>query len=221
LLLINPRHFPYYTASQASLVLIQNHHHTLQLTLLILAQHRTLELPQDVTPGSQIIDLLRRKTTLLQHALKALKLLIHVIRIRLHLFRNLGIVFRKFGASLFLRSSNDIFSLVTNSLPAINNLLDDAVNGRDRACGSGEFATLGTVRAGFLVDEVNEGLLRASAFVRSRLLGSSGKVLDCWVRLDALLLGSLLGVWGLGVDLGDDYVGFADEVGGQCLPGRC
>jgi len=60
------------------------------------------------------------------------------------------------------------------------------------------------VGAGFVVQEVNEGLLGAGAAVGFGLSRALGEVLDGWEGLDALLRGGLLTGRRIGVDFGDN-----------------
>jgi hypothetical protein len=72
--------------------------------------------------------------------------------------------------------------------------------------------------AGVRVQEVDEVLLGAGAFVRVGLDAALLEVLDGGVGLDALFLCERFGVLGFGVDLCDQDVGLGSEVVGKSLP---
>jgi len=70
------------------------------------------------------------------------------------------------------------------------------------------------VGAGFLVDELEERGLVAAAVVVLGSLTAGGEELDGRVRGDALGGSGVLAVAGLGVNLGDQDVGFGGKVSG-------
>jgi hypothetical protein len=74
------------------------------------------------------------------------------------------------------------------------------------------------VGAGVGVQEVDEVLLGAGAFVWVGLDAALLEVLDGGVGLDALFLCERFGVLGFGVDLCDQDVGLGSEVVGKSLP---
>lgn len=77
------------------------------------------------------------------------------------------------------------------------------------------------MQARLLVDEVDKVVLGATALVVFRGGAALREELDGRVGLDALVLGRLLCVGGLGVDFGDDDGGFLRGEGrGEGFPGR-
>jgi hypothetical protein len=97
---------------------------------------------------------------------------------------------------------------------------DDGVEHIDGASLLVQAAAGGAVGAGLLVDKVHEGLLVAAAGVGLGRLAAGGEELDGRVRADALGGSGVLAARRFGIDLGDEDVGLAGEVGGELLPGR-
>lgn len=182
----------------------------LQLALLIIL----LEQLQDVGPARQIIDLLRRQTALLEHALQTTDLLVDVALIGADLLKHLDVVV----LVLALSALSCLLGLLDALVPGALELLDDLVQGLDGAAGGVEAAAGRAVGARLLVEERNESRLGAAAIVVDRLGAALGEELDGRVRLDALVLRGSLGVGGFGVDLADDDVGLELEVLGEGFP---
>lgn len=74
--------------------------------------------------------------------------------------------------------------------------------------------------AGLLVDVGNEVTLAAATLVCNSILAAGGEVLDGRVGCNSVLLSCSFAIGGIGIDLGDDNVRFADEVVGENVPSR-
>ena len=68
------------------------------------------------------------------------------------------------------------------------------------------------MRAGLFVEEFDKVFLRPSTVVVFWSGGALGEVFDGGVGLDALVLSRRFGVFGLGIDFGDEDGGFGGEV---------
>lgn len=178
----------------------------------------TQELAQNVTARDKVINLLRRRTTLLDNLAQTSKLLLSISLVLAKLLRNLNIVLRVFVLQTLhalLNFPNKALEVARGNI--LSNKRVDLGNSTSLLI---KTAADSTVSTGLLVQEVNEGLLGASTLVRLGLLGALGEELDGGVAGDALFSGKGLGVLGFGVDLGNDDVGLEDEVVGEGFPGR-
>jgi len=178
----------------------------------------TQELAQNVTARDKVINLLRRRTTLLDNLAQTSKLLLSISLVLAKLLRNLNIVLRV----LVLQTLHALLNFPNKALEVArgNILSNKRVDLGNSTSLLIKTAADSTVSTGLLVQEVNEGLLGASTLVRLGLLGALGEELDGGVAGDALFSGKGLGVLGFGVDLGNDDVGLEDEVVGEGFPGR-
>lgn len=178
----------------------------------------TQELAQNVTARDKVINLLRRRTTLLDNLAQTSKLLLSISLVLAKLLRNLNIVLRV----LVLQTLHALLNFHNKALEVArgNILSNKRVDLGNSTSLLIKTAADSTVSTGLLVQEVNEGLLGASTLVRLGLLGALGEELDGGVAGDALFSGKGLGVLGFGVDLGNDDVGLEDEVVGEGFPGR-
>lgn len=174
----------------------------------------TQELPQDVTPANQIIQLLLRETTLSNKTLQPLKLLLRVSRVLASLLKHLGIVL----CVLVLKRAGQLLRLLDAIGPCALELLDDCVESIDSAASRVETAAGSAVGACVCVEEVDEVLLGAGALVGEGLAAALLEVLDGGVGLDALVLCESFGVLGFGIDLCDEDGGLSGEVVGEGLP---
>lgn len=190
----------------------------LQLISLLILLTTTQELTQDVTPRDKIIQLLRRRATLLDDLGQPRKLLTGILLVLANLLGNLDIVLR----GLVLRTLDALLD-ITNQVREVtcrNVLANERVQVGDCAGLLVQTTSNGTVGAGLGVQEVNEGLLRACALVGFGVVGALGKELDGGEAGDALFAGESLCVLSFSVDLRDHDAGFEDVVVGEGFPGR-
>ena len=180
--------------------------HPLKLALL----SRALEHIQNVAPPNQIINLLSRKTALLEQALHPGEFLLNVARVLRALLSDLAVVL----GVLLLGATNSLRELLLRLGTAGLQSTHDGVERGDCAGESVETATSDAEGTGLLVQEGDEVGLAAARVVRDRLGGASRVVLDGRVRLDTGFLCGGFGVGSFAVDLGDEDVGLGGEVGG-------
>ena len=179
--------------------------HPLKLALLI----RALEHVQNVAPPNQIVNLLSRKTALLEQALQPRELLLHISSVRLALLSNLAVVL----SILLLSTTNGLLKLLLRLGAARFQSAHDIVDRGDGAGESVETAAGDAEGAGFVVQERDEVGFAAAGGVGDCFGGAGRVVLDGRVGLDAGFLRGGFGVGGFAVDFGDEDVGLRGERG--------
>lgn len=191
--------------------------HNIYRHLKLIVLNITDKAAEDVATGDNVIQLLRGRATLSQDLLETSDLLGGVALVLAELFGSLNIVL----SVLVLKTLSSLLDLNSKLVKLLScNVLRHNLVQRGDGTGDGvEATTGGTVSAGLLVDELDEGLLGASAGVVLGLGGALGEELDGRVSGDALFLGQGTGVLGFGIDLGDNDVGLAGVVIGEGLPG--
>ena len=191
--------------------------HNIYRHLKLIVLNITDKAAEDVATGDNVIQLLRGRATLGQDLLETSDLLGGVALVLAELFGSLNIVL----SVLVLKTLSSLLDLNSKLVKLLSrNVLRHNLVQRGDGTGDGvEATTGGTVSAGLLVDELDEGLLGASAGVVLGLGGALGEELDGRVSGDALFLGQGTGVLGFGIDLGDNDVGLAGVVIGEGLPG--
>jgi hypothetical protein len=182
----------------------------LQLALLLEAQ----ELPQDVAPAGQVIELLGRQVALSNQALEPLELLLGILFVCTNFREDLSVVLRV----LVLEGSSQLQRLLGTVAVCAVKLLDDGVESFDGAAGGVKTAADSAVGASIGVQELDKVLLGAAALVGESLGAALLEVLDCGVGLDALLGCEGFGVLGFGIDLGDQDIRLTGEGVGEGLP---
>lgn len=180
----------------------------LSLTLI------TLEHIQNVAPPDQIVNLLSRKSALLEQALQPRELLLHVSRVLLALLGNLAVVL----GILLLGAANSLRELLLRFGAAAAQRADNLVERGNRAGEGVQTAACDAEGAGFLVQEGDEVGFRAARVVGNCFGGAGWVVLDGRVGLDAGFLCGGLSVGGFAVDFGDEDVGLRSEIGGELFP---
>lgn len=186
----------------------------LKLIVLLLANKAT----ENVAAREKIIQLLGGRATLSQDLPEASELLDSVALVLAQLLRGLNIVlsvlvWQTLGGLLNL--SHQLIELLRRDILS-NNLVQNG----DGACQAVKTATDGTVGTSLLVDELDKGLLGASAGVRLSLGRALREELDGRESGNTLFLAQGTGVLSFSVDLGDNNVGLEGEVVGEGFPGR-
>lgn len=186
--------------------LINHSNFPLKLTLLV----RALEHIQDVAPPNQVVNLLSRKTTLLEQALQPGELLLDIARVLLALLSDLAVVL----SVLLLGAANGLRKLLLGLGPASLQSTHDGVQRGNCAGESVKTASSDAEGAGLFVQERDKVGLATARVVRDCFGGASRVVLDSRVGLDTGFLRGGFGVGSFAVDLGDEDVGLGGEVGG-------
>jgi hypothetical protein len=181
------------------------HNTPLKLALLI----RALEHVQNVAPPNQVVNLLGRKTALLEQALQPRELLLNVSSVRLALLSDLAVVL----SILLLSTTNGLLKLLLRLGAARFQSAHDIVDRGDGAGESVETAAGDAEGAGFVVQERDEVGFAAAGGVGDCFGGAGRVVLDGRVGLDAGFLRGGFGVGGFAVDFGDEDVGLRGERG--------
>jgi hypothetical protein len=162
-----------------------------QILQLLLTNDLGDEPFQDVNLASELILLLWCQTSLLEDLIQPGQLF-GGIRVTLgELLENLHIVFGIFVLNfrLEIRSGQGSFSSDLGEAGTSSELGNDLIQSGNGSAVDIEFATWGTMRAGLLVEELNEIGLCASTSVLFSLLAAFGKELDGWVAGYTLLFG--------------------------------
>lgn len=173
---------------------------------------------EDVAAREDVIQLLGGRATLGQDLAEASELLDSIALVLAQLLGSLDIVLSVLvGQTLggLLNLSHELVELLGGDI-----LSNDLVQNGD---GSGQVVkttTDGTVGTSLLVDELDKGLLGASAGVSHGLGGALGEELDGREPGDTLLLAQGTGVLSFGVNLSDNDVGLEGEVVGESFPRR-
>lgn len=182
----------------------------LQLALVI----GTQELPQDVAPAGQVVELLRGQIALADQALQALRFLLSVLLVGANLLEYFDVVL----GVLVLQSCRKGGSLINAVTVGRLELRDDSIKSLNGATRGIQTTADSTVCAGILVEVLNERIFRTSALVWGGLGGTLLEEFDGRVRGDTLLLSKGLCVLGFRIDLGDQNVGLVDKGVGKSLP---
>lgn len=175
---------------------------------------------EDIGLSLELINLAKSKTTLSQEALEAGELLGDVTVDAPDLVKDSNVVV----GILLLGSVLDGRSLVLDLLGHLGELLAVNVLGNERSKlldGAGNVvqpAASDTVGSGLFVDKLDESLLGSAALVILGLFAACRPELDGGVAGDAQGPGPFLILRRVGVDLGNEDVLFADEVGREGLP---
>jgi len=147
------------------------------------------ELREDITPPLQIINLLRRKPTLLQQPSQPRLLLHRILRVPRDLRHSPKVITLHIIADVLGRL-RELSSRLLHITHAVRRdvLRQDSVQGLDRAGLSIQSAADHAVHAGLLVDEVDEGVFCSGAGVGRGLGAALGEELDGGEAGDALFL---------------------------------
>lgn len=155
--------------------------------------------PQDIAPARQIVQLLLSKVALANQTLQSLKLFLRVLLVGTDFLEDLDVVL-----SIFVFQSRSSFLGLLNAVTVCGlELGDDSVKRFNGATSSIETATDRTVSSSIGVDELDEVLLSAGAFVGKRFGRALLEVFDSWVRGDTMLLSDGLAVLCFSVDFSD------------------